>query len=680
MPGPDAAAAVELAERHERGGRGLPGAWGWLVAAVAGGWSLFQLAVAQAWLVDGAVVRSVHLACGLLLVWLCTPAVRRDGVLGRRIAGLPLLHRLVRADRPGVLDLLCGLVAAGAALYPVLDYAGLASRAGLPLARDIAIGAALLLLLLEATRRSLGPALVAVAVGFLVLTSVSEQLPTRIAFASPTLAKLIDRIAVSDNGIFGTPLDVVSSTVFLFVLLGAMLERSGAGAWFIDLALCLVGRFRGGAAKAAVLASGLSGTVSGSSVANVVTTGPFTIPLMRRSGYDAERAGAVEVAASTNGQLMPPVMGAAAFLIAEYAGVPYSQVALAALVPAILAYGGLLWIVHGEACKLGLSGIPAADLPRLGPTLRRGVPFVLPLGVLLWALVVERWSPRLAAFWSIVALAAVQLLRALAAPGSRRDALLAWLREIGGGLVAGGRTMAPIAVAVATAGIVVGVVTLGLGGVVVEAITWLSGGMLAPLLLLTAATCIVMGLGLPTTAAYIVTATLVAPVIVQLGPAAGLQIPLLAAHLFVLYFAVLADSTPPVGLGAYAAGAISGGDPIRTGWRAFTYDLRTAILPVAFILNPALLLLGGQGGWHTATSIAAAAVAVLAFASATLGWLWGRLAWWGRLALLISCVLLLRPELALHIALPRGAGLGVGLAVVIALAAVQWRRSCRSEP
>jgi TRAP transporter 4TM/12TM fusion protein len=675
----DAPPAVGLAEHIEHGQRPLSSGWAWLVAVVAAGWSLFQLAVAQVWLVDSAIVRSVHLSCGLLLVWLCTPALRRDGILGRRLVGVPVLRLLTREGRPGISDLILGLMAVAAAVYPVLDRSGLAARAGLPSLMDLTVGSILLVLLLEATRRSLGPALVLVAIGFLTFTTCSELLPTRLAFASPSWSKLIDRIAVSDNGIFGTPLDVVSSTVFLFVLFGAMLERSGAGAWFIDLALSLVGRYRGGAAKAAVLASGLSGTVSGSSVANVVTTGPFTIPLMRRSGYDVDRAGAIEVAASTNGQLMPPVMGAAAFLIAEYCGLTYWQVVSAAAIPAVLSYAALFWIVHGEACRMGLRGLPAAELPRLLPTIRRGLPYLLPLLVLLWALVVERWSPRQAGFWGILSLIVVQLVRALLAPGTWKGALATWLREMWGGLVDGGRTMAPIAVAVGCAGIIVGVVTLGLGGVIVEAITWLSGGHLVPLLLLTAATCIVLGVGLPTTATYIVTATLVSPVIVQLAPEGGLVIPLVAAHLFVLYFGVLADSTPPVGLAAYAAAAISGGNPIRTGWRGFTYDVRTGVMPFAFIANPELLLVGIDDWWHAILVIACCAIGVFAFASATLGWLRGPLAWWGRLMLLAGCILLIWPRVLEYAALSRHAGWPAGLLLLALVLAIQIARH-RSTP
>jgi len=431
----------------------------------------------------------------------------------------------------------------------------------------------------------------------------------------------MSQTTISTEGIYGIPLDVSATIVFLFVLFGSMLDKAGGGKFFIDLAFSLLGRYKGGPAKAAVLASGMTGLVSGSSIANTVTTGTFTIPLMKSVGYPDYKAGAVEVAASTNGQLMPPIMGAAAFIIAEYCNLPYLQVVKAAFIPAIISYIALIYITHLEASKLGLKGLPKEQIPQFFKTLVGGLHFLIPLFYLIYELMILRHTPQLAAYRAIEVLAILivvqNLIRAYIAKESLWGSFKLSLRQIWDALVAGGRNMMGIGVAVSTAGIIVGVVAMGLGGLIVEVIDIIAGGNLVFLLVITAAASLLLGMGLPTTANYIVMASLTVPVILQLGADYGLVIPVIAAHLFCFFFGILADDTPPVGLAAYAASAIAKSDPIRTGIQGFTYDIRTAILPFMFVFNPDLLLIGITSLWHVIFIFVTGVSAMFAFASLT---------------------------------------------------------------
>jgi TRAP transporter 4TM/12TM fusion protein len=463
--------------------------------------------------------------------------------------------------------------------------------------------------------------MVAVVVMFILYSFYGSYMPDVIAFKGVSLRRFINQLTMSTEGIYGIPLDVSATIVFLFVLFGSMLDKAGGGKFFIDLAFSLLGGFKGGPAKAAVLASGLTGLVSGSSIANTVTTGTFTIPLMKSVGYPDYKAGAVEVAASTNGQLMPPIMGAAAFIIAEYCNIPYFAVVKAAFIPAIISYIALIYITHLEASKLGLKGVPKNQLPRFFKTLLGGIQFLFPLGYLIYELMILRHSPELAAYRAIfvlVALIVIQnLVRAYIAKEPLTGAIKLSLRQVWDALVAGGRNMMGIGVAVAAAGIIVGVVTMGLGGLIVEVIDTIAGGNLVILLVITAMASLLLGMGLPTTANYIVMASLTVPVIVTLGADYGLVIPVIAAHLFCFFFGILADDTPPVGLAAFAAAAIAKSDPIRTGIQGFTYDIRTAILPFMFIFNSDLLLIGITSWWHIAFVFVTGVCAMFAFASLT---------------------------------------------------------------
>ncbi len=538
----------------------------------------------------------------------------------------------------------------------VLDYQGIAQRMGDPSVLDIVFGSLLVILLLEATRRALGVALTVLAGLFILYCRFAEFAPDALAFRSRDFAYIVSKLSLGSEGIFGVPLDVSASTVFLFVLLGAMLAKSGGGRFFVQLAFSLLGRFRGGPAKAAVLASGLTGMVSGSSIANTVTTGTFTIPLMKSAGYPAEKAAAVEVAASTNGQLMPPIMGAAAFIIAEYCRVPYIDVVRAAIVPAVISYIALIYITHLEASKLKLRPLPPGQIPGFRRTLAGGVHFLIPIAFLLYQLVVLRHSPQLSAFWAVLVLAVLivgrHVVDAVRAGRERLEGLRGGFVELWESLVAGGRGMVGIGVAVAAAGIIVGSVTMGPGQLITDAVDTLASGNVMLILVLTALASLLLGMGLPTTATYIVMASLTARVIVELAGAAGFAVPLIAAHLFVFYFGILADDTPPVGLAAYAGAAIAKSHPIRTGVQGFVYDLRTALLPFMFIFNTDLLLLRYASGefvnivsWpEIALIFAAGTVAMLAFAAVTTNFLVTRNRAHEIALLVLSMAVLLRPR------------------------------------
>ena len=628
------------------------------VGAVAALWSLFQLWIASPLpfvfgfgIIVGVPARGVHLAFGLFLCFLLFPISKRL----RRAEGLP------------VYDLLLALLGCSCALYLFLGYDGLVARRGTLLTYDLSLfgwdfifpaeallGGIGILLLLEATRRSIGIPLAIVAGVFLLYSIFGQSMPEVISHKGVSLSRLIGYQWLGGEAIFGIPIDVSVSFVFLFVLFGALLERAGAGKYFLDLSFALVGRYRGGPAKAAILASGMTGMISGSSIANVVTTGTFTIPVMRKIGLPAVKAGAIEVAASTNGQIMPPIMGAAAFIIAELIGISYFEVIVAAVIPAAISYMALLYISHLEALKLGLTGLPRADIPHLRQTFVRGIHFLIPIIVLIYLLMVQRWTAGSAVFWSIILMMVIIVAQhaVAAALGGQRSlprAVADGFGEIYAGLVSGARSMINIAIAVATAGIIVGAVSsTGLNNAMVGVVEAISGGNVYVLLLLTAVLCLILGMGLPTTANYLVVASLLAGVLVELGGAAGLVLPLIAVHLFVFYFGLMADSTPPVCLAAFAAAAISRADPLRTGVQSFLYDIRTAILPFVFIFNPELLLIGVESVWHGLVVFVVSLLAILCFSAVTQGWMIVRLRVHEGIILLVVMLALFRPDFVMN--------------------------------
>ncbi|MCX5860701.1 MAG: TRAP transporter permease [Deltaproteobacteria bacterium] len=613
--------------------------YGSVIGAIALGWSIFQLSLASWLILDSLAVRAIHLGFALLIVFVAYPfRKQRTGGMFQERLDLRLFFRAVVA-----------CLACVAAIYILLDYHGISSRQGAPLERDVFFGTILLVLLLEAGRRAIGPALPAISIFFLVYALYGSHLPDFLAFKGVSLSRLLGQMTMSTEGIYGIPLDVSANIVFLFVLFGAMLEKAGAGNYFIAVALSLLGRFRGGPAKAAVLGSGLTGMISGSSIANVVTTGTFTIPLMKKAGYPATKAAAIEVAAGIDGQLMPPVMGAAAFIIAEYVNVPYVEVAKSALIPAIVSYSALFYITHVEACKMGIMGMDRDEIPRFRQVFFSGLHYLIPLAVLIVELIYFRHSPQMAVFRAILVLA---LIIGLQHP---IEALLHGLPLLTGikksaavlidSLIGGARNMVGVAIATACAGIIVGVVTLGLGGLVTEVIERLSGGNLYVMLLITAIASLIIGMGLPTTATYIVVASLTAPAMVLLGEVNGFIIPLMAAHLFCFYFGILADDTPPVGLASFAAAAIAGSDPVATGLQGFMYHIRTAILPFIFVFNHDLLLIGVNTIAHGVLILFSSVLGILAFVSATQGWFVTSNRWYEVPCLLAVTLAMMRPDL-----------------------------------
>ncbi|MFW6005497.1 MAG: TRAP transporter permease, partial [Desulfonatronovibrionaceae bacterium] len=607
-----------------------------------------------------------------------------------------------------VYDIVFSLLGAISCLYIWWDYENLIYRQGLPNSTDMVMGLILMVVLVEAARRSLGPALAILALFFLSYNFIGPYLPEVIRHSGLPVDFIISDMYLSTTGIFGVPLGVSTDFVFLFVLFGALLDKAGGGKYFIDVAFSALGNYKGGPAKAAVVASGLTGLVSGSSIANTVTTGTFTIPLMKKVGFPPHKAAAVEVASSTNGQLMPPIMGAAAFIMAEIIGMPYLDVVRAALIPALLSYLTLFYVVHLESLKLGLKAISKKDLPDFLKTTLRGCHFIIPLFFLIFYLVVMRRSPITSAMIAIQSLAVIMVLQrpiiAFLSLGAHRKAgtldpdlnfpaymgkaFLSGLNDIVMGLISGARNMISVGVATATAGIIVGIVTItGLVGRFITVIDTLAMGNVVLMLVLTAMTSLVLGMGMPTTANYIIMATLTAPVIVHLGSDAGLVFPLIAAHLFVFYFGILADDTPPVGLAAYAGAAIARTDPIKTGVQGFAYDLRTALLPFIFLFNTELLMISGvtESGapiwinnyFYIAWVFFSGLIAMFAFASALQGFLVTRCSWLLRLILLLSTITVLRPgAIESHVPLGR---LGLQITGVLIYFAIFFQQYYQSK-
>lgn len=718
----------DMVASNDAGGRNPTGFTKKLIVLTAIMWSVFQLYYTSPfpyWLqevvrnmglnlnvvIDDTKARSVHLAFALFLAYLSFPA----------FATSPK-HRVP------LIDWIYATCGAFLGAYYLFFYEGLVTRFGAPNMQDIIAGCLGILLLLEACRRSLGLPLVIIAVVFLLYNYFGQFLPASwiISHRSGSLSQIINQQWITTEGVFGVALGVSTKYVFLFVLFGALLDKAGAGNYFIKTAFAYLGHFSGGPGKAAVVSSGLTGLVSGSSIANVVTTGTFTIPMMKRVGLTPEKAGAIEVASSVNGQIMPPVMGAAAFLMIEYVNMPYSQLIVHAFLPALISYIALVYIVHLEAQKMGLRGLervepvspiavtflkivsyilavvvlamavyyglgwiknispdlafpivslllaavylklisrvakfpdlemddpnaPVAKLPYRKPTVNAGLHFLLPVVVLMWCLMVEQFSPGLSAFWGTVALSIIlitqrPLLSFFRKNGENKTALFKQgVQELVDGLESGARNMIGIGIATATAGIIVGAVSLtGFGVQLSSIIEMLSMGNILLMLILVAVFSLILGMGLPTTANYIVVSSLMALVIVEVGKQNGLIVPLIAVHLFVFYFGIMADVTPPVGLASFAAAAISGGSPIKTGVQAFYYSLRTAILPFLFIFNTDLLLI--DVGWGKGILIfIISTIGIIVFTAATMNFFFTKNKLWESLILIFAAFVLFRP-------------------------------------
>lgn len=610
------------------------------IGVVSIAWALFQLALPRFIILDSITIRAIHLAFAIVLIFLAFPLFKRKSEIKfiNSTKYIPLIDYILAA------------IGCIAALYIVLDWTGISMRAGIPSARDITMSILLILFVFEASRRVIGIPLVAIAIIFTIYAFAGPHMPSLFALRGVSLEKYLSQVALSTEGIYGIPLDVSANTVFLFVLLGAMLERAGAVHFFNDLAISLLGKYKGGPAKAAVVASGLTGLVSGSSIANVVTTGTFTIPLMKKVGYPGKIAAATEVAASTNGQLMPPIMGAAAFIIAEYLSVPYLDVVKAAAIPAFVSYFALFYITHLEASKLGMRGLAKPDIPAFFTVLKNGFYYLIPLITLIYELMVIRHTPKLAAFNAIIILIIIiivrEIIKGIKTQTHIGKTLLNALTTIGNGFIAGARNMLSVALATACAGIVVGIVTMGIGSMIVQIVEILSAGNIFLLLLITAVASLIIGMGLPTTATYIVMASITVPIIITLGVRTGVgYIPAIAAHLFCFYFGILADDTPPVGLAAYSAAAIAKSDPIPTGIKGFIYDLRTAVIPFMFVFNAELVLYGINDLAQALLIFVMAIFGAFAFTNAAQGWFLAKNRWYEIPLFLIASVILFYPAI-----------------------------------
>jgi TRAP transporter 4TM/12TM fusion protein len=710
-PSPD---LQQIVADADLGGRDAKGIAGKIIFAIAVAWSLFQLWYASplpfelGWgILNDTEARSLHLGVALLLAFLCYPLVKSQ-----------------RGKIPA-LDWILALAGCFAGAYFLLFYNELATRPGRPILQDIVVASVGLVLLLEATRRAVGLPMTILAILFLAYIMLGRYLPEVIAHKGASWERMLVHQWLTTEGVYGVALGVSAGYIFIFVLFGSMLDRAGAGNYMMQVSFAMLGHLRGGPAKVAVVSSALNGLISGSSVSNVVTGGIFTIPLMTKAGYGGVKAGAIETASSVNGQIMPPVMGAAAFLMVEYVGIPYTDIVKHAFLPAVISYIALFYIVHLEALKLGLD--PTAQqrrrtlrrralgwglgvsgtivvcsviyfvaqaakqmfgdaapwilsfalaalyvyclyvaakcpdlptdidvdnpvLPETWPTVKAGLHFLIPIGVLIWCLMIEELSPALSAFWAtatLIVLMATQ--RPLTSLFRRKKSIgketLLGFSDVIHGLNDGARNMISIAIATGTAGIIVGGITLtGLGFRMTDFVEVVSMGNVVLMLLFTAFVCLVLGLGVPTTANYILVATLMAPVIVELGAQSGIVIPLIAVHLFVFYYGIMGDITPPVGLATFAAAAISGEDAIETGIQGAVYALRTVVLPFVFVFNPMLLLIDVRTWWDVALVAFAATVASLVFAAATLGWFQTRCKWWEVVLLLVATFALFRPD------------------------------------
>jgi TRAP transporter 4TM/12TM fusion protein len=705
----------DLVASSDAGGRNPVGSVGIFLAVVAALWSVFQVVLASPIsnvVLPGSVVnnsRQIHLAFAMFLAFAAYPALKSS----------PRNYIPIQ-------DWIMGALGAFVALYGYFFYDKIVNAGGLADDTDKWIALGGLLLLFEAARRALGPAMAIIATIFLayVFFGSSEWVPEVIRWKGASLKKAMSHMWITSEGVFGIALGVSTKFVFLFVLFGALLDKAGAGNYFIKMAFGALGHLRGGPAKAAVVGSAATGLISGSSIANVVTTGTFTIPLMKRVGFSSEQAGSVEVASSVNGQIMPPVMGAAAFLMVEYVGISYVEVITHAFLPAAISYIALVYIVHLEAVKrnmptlgnrevhlartvvgmlsffLVFAGLcyssqfpveavtawaPSAaglilslivcavyvvllylasqvpdlepddpnakevELPVIAEIYKAGLHYLLPIIVLVYFLMIEQKSPGLSAFWAtallFVILVTQKPLKAIFRGQSNLyDTFIDGVADLWQGLIDGARNMIGIALATATAGVIVGTVTLtGVGQVMADLVEFLSGGNLILMLVMVGLLSLILGMGLPTTANYIVVSSLMAGVVVELGAQSGLIVPLIAVHLFVFYFGIMADVTPPVGLASFAAAAVSGGDAIKTGFTAFFYSLRTVALPFVFIFNTDLLLIDVT--WVEGIIVAIfATIAILVFTAGTMGYFLTHSRIYESIALIAIAFALFRPD------------------------------------
>lgn len=576
-----------------------------------------------------------------------------------------------RFDGVAIIDIVFAVCGVAAALYlPLLPPEVVAERVGNPATSDVVMGSFLLILVLEATRRTVGPTLPLIALGFIAFAIFGPSMPGALKHGGSSWLGLINHLYMTNQGIYGVAIGVMAQYVFLFILFGVLATRIGLGQLFIDLAMVIAGRYSGGPAKVAIFSSAFMGTISGSSIANTVTTGALTIPAMKRVGYPAHFAGAVEATSSTGGQITPPILGAAAFIMVEYLEIPLRDILAAALFPALLHYFGIFIMVHLEAKKLGLRGLRAEELPRAAFVLRQHWLSLIPLGILVYLILTGR-TPDFAAVYGIAACVVVGFLN----PVNRLT-----VKELWNAMATGSKSTLAVGAAAATVGIVVGVVTLTgvgfrLGYVVVQTATDIGTfvGGIWPLsyfaieqwalffsLVLIAIACILMGAGIPTTATYIILVAVAAPALAQL------QVEPLVSHFFVFYYGVLADITPPVALAAYAAAGIAGSNPFKTGNTAFRLGIAKALVPFVFVYSPALLLIADGFTWAAFTiTLIGAMLGIATIGVAFSGYLLAPIRPLVRWYIGLVSLLFIAPGLTT---------MGIGFVLLIPILILQWRQ------
>ena len=610
-----------------------------LVKLMLVAFTVFAVAINTVVHLNAQVHRTTFIALVLFLAYLLYPAKK---------------NAPKNTNKVPIYDIILAFVSAGSFLYMGINYEQLVAQAGNYTQIDIAVAMVAIVLLFEACRRVVGVPILVVVGCFIAYAYFGNMIPGTFGHRGFTIQRIATHLYFTTEGIIGTPLAVCSTFIFLFILFGAFLERTGVGQFFIDIANSIAGKATGGPAKVAVISSALQGMITGSSVANTVGSGSFTIPMMKRMGYRPEFAAAVEAAASTGGQIMPPIMGAAAFLMAEMTGIPYSNIVIAAIVPAFLYFSGIMIMVHLEAKRYGLKGLPAEEIPNFFKLMFSYWYLLLPLIVLV-TMMMTGYTPARSALVAIVVAIIVSMFRkeTRMSPQTFLDALEGGARNIIG-----------VAIACSVAGCIVGIVTLtGIGLKLAGGLLSLSGGNVLLALFFTMIASIVLGMGVPTTANYVIMATITAPVVLKLG------IDLLPAHMFVFYFGIVADITPPVALAAYAGSAIARSNPLKTGVQATKLAIAAFLIPYVFALNPSLLLLGS-------TPIQVVSVTITAFigmfgvASAVEGYLFANMNPIVRIIALAGGLLLIIPGAATDI---------IGVVLVLLVLAFQKARSKKAN-
>lgn len=602
-----------------------------IVSIVAVSMSFFHIYTAIFGVFESILQRSAHLGFALILTFALYRPLKR-----------------LNQSKIAWYDWLAIVLSVGCSSYFILHAQEIASRMSYIQSLStlqIAIGIIACLLLLEATRRVVGNALLAVVLVCISYAIWGHNFTGVLSHREFTLMWIVDHLYYTTSGVFGTALGVSATFIFMFVLFGKFLEVTGAGQFFINLAVAGMGKYRGGPAKTAIVASSILGTISGSAVANTVTTGAFTIPLMKKTGYNKEFAGAVEAVSSSGGQIMPPIMGAAAFIIASYVGVPYIEVALAAVVPALLYYLCLYFQVDLRAKRQNLRGLSKSEIPNLWDVLKKGFLFFIPLIIIVFMLV-KGFSPMRAGLFAIggvILVAAVQTATRLS------------IKKMINALDFGARAILETAIACAAAGLVIGIITLtGIGLKFSSLIIDFAGGNLLLTLILTMITSIILGMGLPTVAAYIVQVPLTIPALITLG------VPPIAAHLFIFYFAIISAITPPVALAAFAAASIANSEPMRTGMVALRLGIAAFIVPYMFVYGPSLLLIGDP--LKIILTVITAIIGILSMASALEGWLLRNAFWYERIILAAGALTLIKPGLLTD---------SIGLSLILIVIALQ---------